>query len=96
MTRLTSKDNHMNKKLNMETESEINAKILQVTNVIQEKFPEISNYIEEKPAISDNHSSYLERLKAYYESVNSLLTKYIKERETILLNRTKYKTGYDF
>jgi hypothetical protein len=94
--KMLEKQTTMNNKsnTNMETESEINAKILKVTSVIQEKFPEISNYIEERPSVSNEHPSNLEKLKAYYESINSLLTKYIKERETILLNRTKYKTRH--
>jgi len=66
----------------METEHELNAKILKITMTIRDKFPELSKYIEElNVTIPDEKNPDVTRksLKAYYDSLNSLLNKYILE-----------------
>ncbi len=62
----------------METEKELNAKILAITMQIQEKHPELSKFIGEMPeTIPDekNPEINIETLKEYYESLNMLLKK---------------------
>lgn len=62
----------------METEQELNAKILEITMVIQEKYPELSKYLGEMPAaIADEKKPGIKSLKEYYDSLNALLQKYI-------------------
>ena len=53
----------------METEQELNSKILKIAMTIQEKYPELSKYISEIPvSISDTNSpeTNINNLKAYY------------------------------
>ena len=63
----------------METEKEINAKILALTMKIQEKHPELSKLLEEMPVTIPNESNpeiNVKILTDYYESLNSMLKKY--------------------
>ena len=63
----------------METETKLNSEILKTTMKIEEKFPELTKYIEEMPVkISDDISpeSTIENLKDYHESLTALLKKY--------------------
>ena len=67
----------------METEKELNAKILEITMTINEKYPELSKYLGEMPVtIPDVESPEIsiKNLRAYYESLTSLLENYILER----------------
>jgi hypothetical protein len=62
----------------METEKELNARILALTMQIQEKHPELSKFLEEMPVtIPDvsNPEINVKILKDYYESLNNLLKK---------------------
>lgn len=64
----------------METEADLNSGILKITMTIQNKYPELSKYLEEmKVTIPDEkHPEInLKNLKAYYDSLNTLLNKYI-------------------
>jgi len=64
------------------TEKELNEKILQITMKIKDKFPELSKYIEEMDVtIPDekNPEITLDSLHAYYQSLNTMLRKYIVE-----------------
>lgn len=66
----------------METEKDLNSKILKITMTIKEQYPELSKYLEEMPVtIPDekNPEITLKNLKAYYDSLNSVLDKYILE-----------------
>lgn len=66
----------------METEKELNSKILKITMTIKEQHPELSKYLEEMPeTIPDekNPEITLKNLKEYYDSLNSLLNKYLEE-----------------
>lgn len=63
-------------------EHELNSKILKITMTIKDQYPELSKYIEEMPVtIPDkkNPEITLKNLKAYYDSLNSMLNKYILE-----------------
>ena len=65
-----------------DAEKDLNAKILKVTMIIKDKYPELSKYIEEMPeTIPDkkNPEITLKNLRTYYESLNSMLNKYILE-----------------
>ena len=62
------------------SEKELNAKILGITLRIKKEYPELSKYIEEMPVTipTENHPDInINNLKAYYDSLNSLLVKYI-------------------
>jgi hypothetical protein len=62
----------------METEKELNARILALTMQIQEKHPELSKFLEEMPVtIPDENNPEINTkiLKDYYESLNNLLKK---------------------
>jgi hypothetical protein len=62
----------------MTTEKEINAAILKKTLMIQEKFPELSKYIEEMPITIpvNNPVVNLKVLTDYYNSLDNLIEKY--------------------
>jgi len=70
----------MEKKTTFEQiEKDLNSKILKITMRIKEHYPELSKYLEEMPTTvpSGNEPGItLKHLKAYYESLNSLLNKY--------------------
>ena len=63
----------------METEAEINAKIMKLTMVIQDNYPELSKYINEMP-ITIPTEKYPEInhkiLQEYLDSLLELLRKY--------------------
>ena len=66
----------------METEKELNTKILKITMTIKEKYPELSKYIEEmQVTIPDekNPEISIKNLKIYYDSLSSMLNNYILE-----------------
>jgi hypothetical protein len=62
----------------MTTEKEINAAILKKILMIQEKFPELSKYIEEMPITIpvNNPVVNLKVLTDYYNSLDNLIEKY--------------------
>jgi DNA-binding NtrC family response regulator len=63
-------------------EKELNSKILKITMSIMEKYPELYKYIDEIPeTIIDEQDPgiMLQNLKAYYDSLDSMLNKYILE-----------------
>jgi hypothetical protein len=65
-----------------ETENELNTKILKITMTIKDKYPELSKYIEEMPVTvpDEKHPEITTKnLKAYYDSLNSVLSSYIAE-----------------
>ncbi len=68
----------------METEQELNAKILKITMNIQEKYSELSKYISEMPVkTSDTKSpeSHIDNLRSYYNSLTSLVANYVHEHK---------------
>lgn len=69
----------------METEKELNEKILKITMTIKNQYPELSKYIEEMPITvpdENNLETTLFKLRQYLKSLESLLKKYIKEKIT--------------
>lgn len=68
----------------MESEKELNFKILEITMTIQEKYPELSEYLGEMlVTIPDTESPEInvENLSAYFDSLTSLLENYIREHK---------------
>lgn len=66
----------------METEKDLNAKILKTTMAIKTQYPELSKYVEEMTVTipDEKHPDItLKNLKEYYDSLNSMLNKYILE-----------------
>jgi hypothetical protein len=60
----------------METEKELNDKILSLTREIREKYPELSRYLDEMPLTIPNDSQpevTINKLKEYYESLKLLI-----------------------
>ncbi|MBN2635485.1 MAG: hypothetical protein JXR61_04385 [Prolixibacteraceae bacterium] len=70
----------INIKQNFEqTEKDLNSRILKITMMITDHYPELSQYLEEMPVTvpSENDPEItLNQLKSYYESLISLLQKY--------------------
>jgi hypothetical protein len=63
----------------METEKDLNSKILKITMTINDQYPELSKYLEEMPVtipVEKNPEITLNNLKAYYDSLHSMLSKY--------------------
>lgn len=62
-----------------DTEKDLNAKILQVTLMIRQQFPELSNFLDEMPVTIPNEEhpdTTLQSLKKYYDSLQAILSKY--------------------
>ncbi|MBL7882449.1 MAG: hypothetical protein JNL69_00155 [Bacteroidia bacterium] len=79
MDQKPSINNNEKKNLNDRSEKELNAKILKITMLINSQYPELSKYIEEMPITIPNEQNpeiTLINLKAYYNSLHSLLCKY--------------------
>lgn len=69
----------------METEKELNAKILAKTIEIQEKHPELSEFLNEMPVSipnENNPETNIKILKDYYDSLNLILKGYTKKNIT--------------
>ena len=63
----------------MKTEKQLNADILKITLLIQEKYPELSKYITEMPVSNPDTETpeiNIEHLTNYLESLNAVLKKY--------------------
>ncbi|WP_394991061.1 hypothetical protein [Emticicia sp.] len=71
----------------MKTQKELNADILEITMLIQEKFPELSKYIAEMPVTIPNETTpeiTIKILEEYYNSLDILLKDYDKNRGSTL------------
>ena len=67
---------------NEEIEKDLNSKILKITLTIKDDYPELVGFLEEMPeTIPDEKDPEitLKNLSAYYESLNSMLSKYKSE-----------------
>jgi hypothetical protein len=65
-----------------ETEKDLNYNILKITMTIKDQCPELSKYLEEmQETIPDEKNPEIttKNLKAYYDSLDSMLNKYILE-----------------
>ena len=63
----------------METEEKLNTEILKITLLIQDKYPELAQFISEMPVTNpdkDNPKINIKILQEYYNSLESLLLKY--------------------
>ena len=73
----------------MESETELNAKIMTITMQIQNEFPELSKYLNEMPVTiptEENPEINTAILNNYYESLLRMLTTYkleMTEKETL-------------
>ncbi|HSL88592.1 MAG TPA: hypothetical protein VK870_04785 [Ignavibacteriaceae bacterium] len=66
----------------MESAKELNVKILDITMIIQEKYPELLKYLGEMPVtIPDKKSPEIDckNLREYYDSLSSILENYARE-----------------
>jgi len=75
----------------METEKEINDKIMKITMVIQENYPELSKYLNEMPVtipIDSNPEVNVLALSKYYETLLTLFRNYVAEHQLQNANRT--------
>ena len=66
-------------------EKNLNSKILEITMTIMDQYPELSKYLEEMPVtIPDEKDPEItvKKLESYYDSLNSLLNKYVSEHST--------------
>ena len=71
----------------MKTEKELNADILNITMLIQEKFPELSKYIAEMPVTIPDVATpeiTVKILKEYYNSLNILIKDYDQNHSSVL------------
>lgn len=74
----------------METEDEINAKILKITMVIQENYPELSKYLNEMPItipVDSRPEVNVKNLQKYYDSLVTLFRKYVAEHQLNYINQ---------
>lgn len=66
-----------------ENEKNLNSKILEITMRITNQYPELSKYLEEMPVTipdAKHPEITLENLNAYYNSLTTILNKYILEQ----------------
>jgi hypothetical protein len=76
-------DKPANSKAHDGMETELNLKIIEVTNRIKDHYPQLTKFLEEMPiAVTDetNVEVTLRNLKSYYDSLNTMLNKYISEQ----------------
>lgn len=69
----------------MTTEKELNAKILEITMTINDKYPELSKYIGEIPITIPNESDpeiTIKILKDYYNTLETILKNHTNNHET--------------
>lgn len=67
----------------MKTESDIYVNILKTTQLIQDKYPELSRFITEMPVTIPDQSDTeitIDTLEAYDDSLKNLLAKYSKSK----------------
>ena len=78
----------------METEKELNAKIIEVTMQIQKEFPELSKYLNEMPITiptDENPEINASILNNYYQSLFKFLSSYkfeMAEKEALKNQKT--------
>ena len=65
---------------------ELNFEVLKITLIIQEKYPELSKYLDEMPVTIPNSKKpeiSLKTLRSYFESLTSFLQNYIYETKNV-------------
>ncbi|MFT6872702.1 MAG: hypothetical protein ACJAVN_001713 [Roseivirga sp.] len=79
MTKLNIADRKNKNDKKMKTQREWEHSILEITNTIHQKFPELSKYIMEMPENnSENDQVTIKTLKSYYYSLKDFLNNYEK------------------
>lgn len=81
MENLTNKQ--LKSKEHEDLERDLNLKIIQVTMKIKDHYPELIKFLEEIPVTIPDETNMeitLKNLKSYYDSLNSMLNKYILEQ----------------
>ena len=76
----------------METEAEINAKIMKLTMVISENYPELMKYLNEMPItipIDSNPEINAKNLQKYYDNLLDIFRKYVAEHQLNYINQHK-------
>ena len=77
----------------MESETELNAKIMAITMQIQNEFPELSKYLNEMPVTiptEENPEINIKVLNNYYESLLRMLTTYkLEMTEKVTIKNSK-------
>jgi hypothetical protein len=66
-----------------DVERDLNLKIIEVTNRIKDHYPQLTRFLDEMPiAVADdkNVEITLRNLRSYYDSLNTMLNKYISEQ----------------
>ncbi len=66
----------------METEKQLNERIVAITLLIKEKYPELSDFLGEMPVTipdDDDPNINAKTLKEYYDSLDVLMKKYAIE-----------------
>lgn len=74
----------------MENDEDINVKIMKITMVIQENYPELSKYLNEMPVtvpIEQHPEINNTNLEKYYESLLALFRNYVAEHQLTNCNR---------
>lgn len=80
----------------METEAEINAKIMKLTMVIQENYPELSKYINEMPItipVDATPEVTIKGLQKYYDTLLTWFRNYVAEHQLNYINQ-RPKSGH--
>jgi hypothetical protein len=66
-----------------DAERDLNLKIIEVTKRIKDHYPQLTTFLDEMPiAVADdkNVEITLRNLRSYYDSLNTMLNKYISEQ----------------
>ncbi len=66
-----------------DAERDLNLMIIEVTTKIKDHYPQLTKFLEEMPiAVADekNVDVTLRNLRSYYDSLNTMLNKYISEQ----------------
>ena len=74
----------------MNTEAEINAKIMKLTMVIQENYPELSKYINEMPVtipVDTNPEVNIKNLQKYHDTLLTWFRNYVAEHQLNYINQ---------
>ncbi|WP_297517145.1 hypothetical protein [Flavobacterium sp.] len=74
----------------METEQELNAKILKITMVIRDNYPELHQYLNEMPItipVDQNPEINVQHLKKYYDSLVAIFRNYVAEHQLNYINQ---------
>ena len=74
----------------MDTEEEINRKIMKITMAISDNYPELSKYLNEMPItipVDNNPQINIQNLTRYYETLVTLFRNYVAEHQLQNANR---------